>query len=340
MRRSLATFLVLVGALTGQNQPNPSPPKPAPSKESPEQPGGVFRIQSQWPPDAEAPKKEEPPKKAVLTFEGKPMILPFACTDEDITAFGMTCTEEHPCPVYAQLSGLQPLGSKLFVTGNLHDGATTMYSLLLVSEDNGRTWEEPVDRMRGAGLEHIQFIDFETGWISGELLQALPRDPFFLLTTDGGKSWRRRPVYSEARIGAIDQFHFESRTAGTLVIDRMQSGEAGRFERYESMTGGDTWMIREVTQKRPRLRVSQETYANPDWRLQADAKSKAHRVERKNGARWETVAAFTVKVGECKPALSTLPEPPPAAPAPITAPAGRLPAPTGPSRPPTLKKKN
>ena len=81
--------------------------------------------------------------------------------------------------------------------------------------------------MRASGLELIQFIDFETGWIGGESLGSVPRDPFFLLTHDGGKTWYSRPVYGELREGAVDYFRFDSKTHGTLWIDRSQSGETG-----------------------------------------------------------------------------------------------------------------
>ena len=46
----------------------------------------------------------------------------------------------------------------------------------------------------GAAIDRIQFFDAETGWAAGEQLEPLPQDPFLLLTTDGGKSWRRRPM--------------------------------------------------------------------------------------------------------------------------------------------------
>ena len=142
-------------------------------------------------------------------------------------AHGMSCSEEKPCPIYAELAAVQPLGHRIFITGNVHDGDSTLYSLLLASEDEGRTWTEPVDRMKGAGLDHIQFFDFEAGWISGQSLGAFPRDPFFLMTTDGGKTWRKRLVFNETRIAAVDRFWFESRTAGSMIIDRMQGAETG-----------------------------------------------------------------------------------------------------------------
>jgi hypothetical protein len=187
--------------------------------------------------------------------------------------------------------------------------------------------------MRGAGLDHIQFVDFETGWVSGQSLGALPRDPFFLLTTDGGKSWRKRPVFSESRVGAVDRYWFESRTAGSMIIDRMQSAENNaRYELHETMTGGDTWMIRQVSPQPIALKGARATEAATGWRLRADQRTKANVIERRQGSAHTAVATFLVKVADCKPTPDALPEPPPEpAPAPVTAP------PKGPSRPPTLK---
>jgi hypothetical protein len=245
----------------------------------------------------------------------------------------MACTQDDPCPVYAEIAGFQPLGQKLFLAGNIHDGSSTLFSLLLTSNDGGKSWTEPVERIKSAGLDRVMFADLEAGWISGHILQAIPRDPFFMITTDGGATWRRRPVFSEPRVSAIDQFWFESRTAGSMLLDRVQgAGSAGRYERYETMTGGDSWMIREVSSRKLALKGSREVVANLDWRLRADPKLKAHVIEHRDAGRWRTVAAFQVQVGECKPDLKPLAEPVAADP---QAPAD---APRRPAAPPKLRK--
>ena len=45
-------------------------------------------------------------------------------------------------------------------------------AILLASDDGGKTWTEPVPRLRAAALDQIQFIDLQTGWISGQNLSA------------------------------------------------------------------------------------------------------------------------------------------------------------------------
>ena len=257
-----------------------------------------------------------PPDPAPIENTGQPMRVPFACTQDDIRHADLTCPPGHPCAVYLELDGFEPVGNAFFLAGNLHTDAATLSSILLATSDGGKTWREPYARMRLTGLDLIQFIDSETGWISGQPLSPLPRDPFLLVTHDGGKTWSSRPVFSESREGAIDYFHFDSKTHGMLWIDRSQSGETGGlYESYETTTGGETWTARE-TSARP-FRKGPRPSATTDWRLRADPSTKSYRVERRARAGWEAVAAFMVHTGDCREAEVTLdPEPEAGQPAP------------------------
>ncbi len=96
------------------------------------------------------------------------MRVPFQCTDDDMQWAGMSCSEEEPCPVYLEVSAMEPVGNRLVVVANIHTESITLYSVLLTSEDAGGTWREPYERTRGVGLDHVQFIDFQNGWISGQ----------------------------------------------------------------------------------------------------------------------------------------------------------------------------
>jgi hypothetical protein len=261
---------------------------------------------------------QEAPAPAVIENTGKPMRLGFQCTEDDLRIFGLACPASHPCPVYLELAAVEPVGNRIFVAGNLHTESVTLSSVLLVGSEGGKTWQEPHERIRGAGLDQIQFLDFEAGWVAGGYLHTVPRDPFLLVTTDGGNNWRLRLVTSEGRVGTIESYAFDSRTHGLLLLDRRMAGEAGsRYELYESQTGGESWMIREVSD-RPIL-AAQKLARAPEagWRVRADATS--YRIEKRVGERWETVAAFLTRVGECRaPELAVPPEPavPPMPPAP------------------------
>ncbi len=253
-----------------------------------------------------------PPPAASMKYTGTPMRVPLECSQDNLRALGLTCPAARPCPVYLELDSIDSAGSGLFVSGNLHAEDATLSSILLASDDAGVTWREPAERVRGAGLDLIQFADAETGWASGESLGAVPRDPFLLLTRDGGKTWENRPVFSESRTGTIDFFHFDSKTHGLLWIGRPFSGETGKHnETYESEDGGQTWVLREASDK-PFPKASRPAPSS-DYRLHADRATRAYRVERRALAGWRPVASFLVRAGECRePDLAPPPEPEPA----------------------------
>jgi len=221
--------------------------------------------------------------------------LPAVCSPEDAEALGLTCSEDDPCPVFLELQFVEASGPSVYVTGNLHTVNVTLAGVLLESDDGGKTWTEPAKRLRSAALEQIQFVDFQHGWAAGVMLEPLPKDPFLLLTTDG-KSWRKAPLFEETDYGSIQQFWFESPTTGELVLDRSQGGTK-RYERYESMTGGASWELREKTD-RPIVLPKVKSPDASNWRIRADGES--YRVERRTVQGWEAAARFATHAGDCK----------------------------------------
>ncbi|MBI3209796.1 MAG: hypothetical protein HYZ37_12985 [Candidatus Solibacter usitatus] len=264
----------------------------------------ILAAQEQQP-EIEPPK---PAEKPVYAYQGKALKIAAECADEEIQAFGLTCSADDPCPLYLELAAVDGVGNRLFATGNIHATDATLWSILLASEDGGKTWTEGFERMKSTGLEHMQFADFENGWIGGQQLLSLPRDPFFLITNDGGKTWRKRPLSGEPRVGAVEQFFFENRNIGSLVVDRVQAGDAGgRHEFYETRTSGDAWSLVQVSPKP--IALKKQRAPNPDWRLRTDSKTKSFLIEQRSGARWNTAASFLINTGECKPKEVKLTEP-------------------------------
>ena len=235
--------------------------------------------------------------QASLENTGKALHVPFECTEADTQASGLSCSEEEPCPVYLELANIEAVGNKLFLPGNLHTPTTTLYSILLATEDAGKTWNEPHPRIRFAGLDQIQFIDFQNGWISGANLQSAPRDPFLLLTTDGGKTWRQRPIYEDSRVAIIERFWFDSPQEGTMLVDSRL--EANRHELYETRAGGESWSLRQASANPIRFPRTREPGPS-GWRIRADAPTSSFAVEKSEGERWQKVASFLVHVGSCK----------------------------------------
>ena len=165
----------------------------------------------------------------------------------------------------------------------------------MMDRRTGKTWIEPYPRARFAGLDQIQFIDFQNGWISGANLQSTARDPFLLLTTDGGKTWRQRPIFDETRVAVIERFWFDSRENGSLLIDARLDNNM--HELYETRTGGESWSMKQATASPIPFQPATKTSG---WRLRADAATHSFDLEKSDGSGWQKVAGFLVNVGACK----------------------------------------
>jgi hypothetical protein len=226
--------------------------------------------------------------------------LPFTCTADDLQWAGMTCPDNDPCPIFLELSSVTAAGTRIFLAGDIHSGQGTLYSVLLRSEDDGATWQEPVGRVRGEVLDHIQFANFEAGWVSGQRVVPLPGDPFLLVTRDGGRGWKKIPVLPEGSSGIIQKYRFNSATTGKLVIDRGKGGvDSPQFRLFETKDGGESWLPGDSSaagiQNAP---VPEESTL---WRLRADKGGKKLYVERRGlENQWAVASTFTIQVGECR----------------------------------------
>lgn len=233
---------------------------------------------------------------ATLTNTGEPMRVSYACSDADIEFAGMYCSETAPCAVYLELTGAAANGRKILVSGNLHSNSATLYSILLESDDAGATWKEPAERIRGSALDQVEFLDAQHAWVAGETQYPLARDPFFLVTIDGGLSWRERPVTDDGGPGSIQAFSFDNTQHGELVVDAGNTSASGRYLSYESQTGGESWTIRSTTKQLPRI---QSHAGDSSWRLETSKDGNAWQVEKRDGNQWTPTAAFLIEVANC-----------------------------------------
>jgi hypothetical protein len=246
---------------------------------------------------------------AILTNSGQPMRLAYSCAEEDLQWAGMSCTEDQPCPIYLELSSVVPDGKKIVVAGNLHSESATLASVLLLSDDSGATWKEPVARIRGSALDQLQFYNLQTGWAAGETQYPLPRDAFFLLTTDGGTSWRQQPVGEEGSAGAVQRFWFDSAQHGELVVDAGKSSTSGRYLTYISETGGANWTLQGKSDQLPKLRRAPASPEDTGWRIRSARDGKAFQIEQRAGNQWMPVSSFLMEVANCKVGSAELKEP-------------------------------
>jgi len=241
------------------------------------------------------------PARGILSPNGGPMKVPFDCDAEDLIAAGMSCSDDAPCPIYLELSSVSAFGKRLAVAGNLHGPSPTLYSLLLVSDDSGATWKEPAARIPGAAIEQIQLFDATHAWAAGEVQVPLARDPFVLVTPDGGASWREKPLGEEGSAGAVHRFWFDSAEHGELIVDSGRTASAGRYLTYESHTGGENWNITAKAVQMPRLRREPPT-TTFDYRLGTDSATRSFVIEKRTGGpsdSWTRVASFLVQIASC-----------------------------------------
>jgi hypothetical protein len=219
----------------------------------------------------------------------------YTCVEDDLAFAGLSCSDE-PCPIYLELTAAAAQGQKLLVAGNLHSSSATLSSILLVSDDSGATWKEPTQRIRGAAIDQIQFLDARNAWAAGETQYPLARNPFVLITHDSGASWHQQPVGEDETPGSILRFHFDSPEHGELVVDTGDSSGPGRYLSYESETGGDNWMLTGKTGTLPKLSEA----ADSPIRLRASKDGKTLNLETRPGAQWTPVAFFPVEIANCR----------------------------------------
>jgi hypothetical protein len=248
---------------------------------------------------------------ATSVWAQEPTRVPFACRDTDLQNAGLLCTEDEPCSIYLEINAVAAAGKKIFLAGDIHATATTLSSVLLSSDDNGLTWKEPAPRVAAASIDQLQIYDLDHGWVAGEIQYPLPRDPFFLVTSDGGLSWRRRDVTEDGGPGSILRFWFDSPQHGELIVDGGKSAPSGRYLDYESETGGESWMLRSTTGAAPKIRRAPLSDENPDFRVHAAAGGKTYEVEKREGDRWQPAGSLLIEIASCKVKAPEAKEPTP-----------------------------
>jgi photosystem II stability/assembly factor-like uncharacterized protein len=174
----------------------------------------------------------------------------------------------------------------------------TLYGVLLASDDDGVTWTEPQARIRSAALEQIEFLNPQNGWITGVAVDPLARNPFVLVTGDGGRTWQQKPVLEDTKYATIGQLHFDSVSHGELVLDVPQP-KGIRQELYETQTGGESWELKQVNNAPIQLK-NVRSVAQSGLRLRADAATGAYIMERGSGTAWKRVASFAVHIADCQ----------------------------------------
>lgn len=236
---------------------------------------------------------------ATLCAEAQQKVA-FSCNEEDLTAAGMSCSDQYPCPIYLELSDVTGSGKRAALVGNLHGPSATLHSVLLLSDDGGATWKEPSARISGAALEQVEFFDAQHGFAAGESQVPLARDPFFLTTSDGGVTWKQKQISEEGGAGAVHRFFFDTPEHGEVIVDDRRT-----YTLYESRNAADSWNVVSRGSQIPRLRRA-PAVDDADYRISTDSRTHSFTIEKREGGKWNRIASFLIQVANCG-----TPDPPP-----------------------------
>ena len=262
--------------------------------------GGAMQA-----PSEQASSQEEEPDPSRLVYKGEPLVAQLQCAWDHFQRAATVCSDAAPCELYLELTGVGQATERVFLIGNVHTLSATLSSILLASDDEGMSWYEPYPRL-AASFESIQFVDDEHGWIGGQERQLDSSSrPFLLRTGNGGVRWRRYDIWTdEDRSGAILDFYFDTEKHGLLSIDSLTS-ETDSYELYESMNGGLSWGIREISDRQAKLKNIPIERRQPDWRLGEDGGKGVYLVERRQGEEWSAQVEFSIRVGTCRGTAET-----------------------------------
>ena len=247
------------------------------------------------------PEEEEAREKPPPTYSGERMQVRSECEPERLQTAGAICTASSPCEIWLELTAAREADEAVVAIGDLYTSAATLESIVLRTADAGATWTEAAERIAGAALDEIHFVDDEHGWIVGREVVGGGQRPFLLATDDGGASWSRRQVEEDEDYrGTVVQLRFDSPEHGFVIVERA-AGTGDPYEMRETFNGGRSWSLRQITADRPALPGSRRRVPQPDARVVEDSNGRSFAVQRRDGDAWALLGRFEGSADVCGP---------------------------------------
>lgn len=132
-------------------------------------------------------------------------------------------------------------GGEIFLGGSYYANASTMHTVLLVSQDGGHTWKDAGIKFSGSGVKNFQTFGLNHVWaISTYLTEGCNSPEDLLYSTDAGKSWSAVSlnfIEQMQPLEWIQYFQFFDNLRGLLII----SGSMYVDRIYTTFDGGKTW---------------------------------------------------------------------------------------------------
>ena len=197
-----------------------------------------------------------------------------------------------------------------FLLGSYQFPAVTYRTILLRTDDAGRTWQEVHPGISDSTLYGIDFVSPKIGFVYGQWTTEGMGPPFFLYSEDGGLSWERVGGVEESGTPFVYAFDFTDEQHGIIKLIFHAVGltpeQDHRIETHETHDGGKTWaktaskMISDDEETKIRDTMADDTLHLQDgvgWRIEeagGDAWTYGYWIARSmdNGSSWERVTRF------------------------------------------------
>ncbi len=166
-------------------------------------------------------------------------------------------------------------GKTLIAGGSYRDGAGSYRSVLLVSRDGGRSWEEVPVWLYGSEVCLVRCLDDRHAWfLTGWSIEGSQAPYHVFRTTDGGRTWRRSgelPPDIACSLSYPSEFTFIDPDNG-IVTFWSTTGEIGTYRTFD---GGRQWKrIRSAKSDPDAVLDEMEDFApaldNPAYAVQTD----------------------------------------------------------------------
>jgi len=146
--------------------------------------------------------------------------------------------------VSLSVDSVAQLDDKVLLIGGSYSTTASMRSVLLRSDDAGRTWHDAGFWLTGSATGDIFVLDAQHAWAVVSWMVESWGAPFVVFrTTDGGKTWQRarQNLPIDKNIGVANDFGicFASPNDGVAWL----SGTTGIRYHYLTTDGGMTWRL-------------------------------------------------------------------------------------------------
>ncbi len=132
-------------------------------------------------------------------------------------------------------------GGEIFLGGSYYGRASTIHTVLLVSQDGGNTWKDAGFKVDGCGVMNFQTFGLSHVWAIATYLTEGCRSPVSLLrSTDAGQNWSSVSLNFIDQMSGLDwigQFQFFDEQRGLLVI----TDSLDTYMVYITFDGGKNW---------------------------------------------------------------------------------------------------